>query len=113
MSVSYHRWPKTVQINVTGTAAWLSGSGAPTSGLGNVGDYYLDTSTGNIYGPKSPTGWGGPIENIEGAIGPTGPTGPSGPTGPTGPQGISTINVDGGEANSDYLGIDPIDGGSA
>ena len=39
----------------TGTAGSkiYSGVGVPDPGVGNVGDYYLDTSTGILYGPKA------------------------------------------------------------
>ena len=36
----------------------LNGSGAPDSGLGNVGDFYIDTTAGAIYGPKTSGRWG-------------------------------------------------------
>lgn len=35
----------------------LNGSGAPTS-IGTNGDFYLDTSTSTLYGPKTDSGWG-------------------------------------------------------
>jgi microcystin-dependent protein len=52
-------------------AMWLTGSGAPGAGLGVTGDMYLDTSTGDIYGPKS-VGWGGIVGNIRGPTGASG-----------------------------------------
>ena len=44
------------------------GSGAPSTTFGKVGDYYLDTETGDFYGPKSiiKGQWGEPI-NLKGA----------------------------------------------
>ena len=63
-----------------------NGVGAPDSGVGVVGDFYIDTSTETIYGPKTSGGWGTGIS----LIGPTGPTGATGPTGPTGPGGGDT-----------------------
>lgn len=95
---------------------WYSGSGAPSSVLGEVDDFYIDTATGNWYkktavdtwtlqgnftgatGPTGPAGATGPTG--AGATGPTGPTGPvgptgagvtgaTGPTGPTGPAGAT------------------------
>ena len=39
-------------IGIPGTQI-LSGSGAPDPGLGAVGDFYLDTSNGLLYGPKT------------------------------------------------------------
>ncbi|TCD02187.1 hypothetical protein EZ449_19205 [Pedobacter frigidisoli] len=36
----------------------LSGTITPTADLGVIGDYYLDKTTYNFYGPKTDTGWG-------------------------------------------------------
>ena len=60
----------------------LSGAGAPTSGLGDPGDFYIDTSTGRIYGPKVGTNWGSGTSMV-------GPAGPQGPQGIQGPQGAT------------------------
>ena len=38
-----------------------SGTGAPAASLGVEGDYYLDKSNYELYGPKSDNGWGTPI----------------------------------------------------
>jgi len=38
-----------------------NGSGPPSSTLGTVGDFYLDTTAYLLYGPKTATGWGTPI----------------------------------------------------
>lgn len=46
----------------------LSGSGAPSSGLGVDGDFYIDTATEEIYGPKTAGVWGSPTSLI-GSIG--------------------------------------------
>ena len=35
-----------------------NGSGSPSSGLGNEGDFYIDTDTWEIYGPKTSGSWG-------------------------------------------------------
>ncbi|MCW9708245.1 hypothetical protein [Fodinibius salsisoli] len=45
-----------------------SGSGAPDASLGKVGDYYLDKSSYELYGPKTGSGWGSPL-NLKGADG--------------------------------------------
>ena len=95
----------------------LSGKGAPFASLGLLGDFYIDTSSMNFYGPKTSTKWPTPI-SLKGPAGPIGPsgidgktsasqsglkgdtgltgakglpgdTGPVGPAGPTGPQGSS------------------------
>jgi hypothetical protein len=42
-----------------------SGTGAPDASLGVVGDYYLDKDSFDLYGPKTDSGWGTPI-NLKG-----------------------------------------------
>jgi hypothetical protein len=37
----------------------LYGTGAPSSGLGNNGDSYVDTTNGRLYGPKASGVWPG------------------------------------------------------
>jgi hypothetical protein len=66
----------------------LNGINNPAASLGDAGDFYINTSTNQIFGPKtvSPNNWGIGI-NIVGPIGGTGPTGPTGPTGSIGPVG--------------------------
>src|SRR5690606_38852361 len=48
----------------------LNGSGTPSSALGLDGDFYIDTASWNIYGPKSGGAWG----SATSLIGPTGAT---------------------------------------
>jgi hypothetical protein len=74
----------------------LNGTAAPTTAVGAVGDFYMDTTNKRLYGPKTATGWptafvsvvgpAGPA-GANGATGPRGPAGPAGPNGATGPQG--------------------------
>lgn len=66
-----------------------SGNSAPSAGVGVVGDFYINTSTFEIYGPKTLSGWGNPTSLVgpAGATGSTGATGPQGPQGEQGPQG--------------------------
>ncbi|HVU94806.1 MAG TPA: hypothetical protein VHE34_06255 [Puia sp.] len=64
----------------------FSGNGAPSASIGNTGDYYLDKSTGNFYGPKTTSGWGSPF-SLKGANGAQGPAGPQGPQGSQGAAG--------------------------
>ena len=64
----------------------LSGIGQPDPSLGNIGDYYLDTATSNLYGGKTSTGWGTPI-NLRGIQGEKGEKGGRGEQGATGAQG--------------------------
>ncbi|MDZ7682283.1 MAG: hypothetical protein U5J63_11380 [Fodinibius sp.] len=54
-----------------------SGNSAPGSSLGKVGDYYLDKSSYELYGPKTSSGWGTPI-SLRGSQGPAGPAGEDG-----------------------------------
>jgi hypothetical protein len=43
----------------------LSGTTAPAASLGTVGDFYLNTATFDLYGPKTVSDWGTPI-NLQG-----------------------------------------------
>lgn len=63
-------------INGINGSTWYNGSGAPTSGIGLIGDYYLATSTGNIY-QKNGSSWS-LIGNIQGAAGTNGSNGSNG-----------------------------------
>jgi hypothetical protein len=75
-------------------AAWQQGDGVPGAGVGSDGDFYLDTLTGNIYGPKIAGAWGAVIFNIaEGQQGPAGPAGATGATGATGAAGADGRTV--------------------
>ena len=58
----------------------LSGKGAPSASLGIAGDFYIDLSSMNFYGPKTSTKWPTPI-NLKGPAGPVGPTGTDGKSG--------------------------------
>ena len=82
---------------------WKYGVGVPAVSLGTIGDYYLDTATGNVYNKNSATSWilisniigpQGPIgldgaQGIQGVPGPTGAVGATGPIGLTGPAGAT------------------------
>jgi hypothetical protein len=75
----------------------LNGKGAPKSSLGNNGDFYIDTRSLLIYGPKVKGRWPAP-QSIQGPTGPSGSDGRNGSDGKTisptnvnsvvGPQGI-------------------------
>lgn len=90
-------------------SAWRQGEGAPASGLGANGDYYLNTTNGDIYGPKTAGAWGGVIFNIaEGQQGPAGPTGATGAAGPAGADGRTLLSgtsapASGVGANGDFF----------
>ena len=70
----------------------LSGSGDPTS-EGNDGDFYINTSTSILFGPKSAGTWpaGVSLLGAQGLQGPAGDTGPQGVAGPAGPQGLQGV----------------------
>lgn len=72
----------------------LNGSSDPTAGLGETGDFYIQTTAWILYGPKSDTGW--PSSGIE-LIGPQGPRGPSGATilEGEGPPSDATVGLNG------------------
>lgn len=69
-----------------GTASrWYSGTSDPDDSLGQVGDYYLNTSSGDVF-EKGSAGWS-KTGNIKGPQGPQGPQGEQGSQGPRGEQG--------------------------
>lgn len=87
----------------------LSGSGAPSSGTGVDGDFYVDTTAHTFYGPKASGTWpsGVSIVGPTGATGATGATGPTGPTGATGAAGsLSAILLLIGMSSSAIYGTD-------
>lgn len=53
------------------------GAGAPSSGLGVDGDFYIDTNTDTLYGPKASGAWPAGTS----LVGPAGPAGPAGTNG--------------------------------
>jgi hypothetical protein len=85
---------------------WFSAPGAPDQNVGNLFDYYLDVTSGdvwqklssegtpqwslqgNIRGLQGPSGADGLAGEI-GPIGPIGPMGVAGPVGPLGPAGVA------------------------
>jgi hypothetical protein len=85
-------------------SVWRNGTGAPSSGLGANGDYYLDDATGNVYLKAS--GAYSIVANILGPAGSTGATGSAGSTGATGAAGApGSVWRDGVGAPSSGLGI--------
>ncbi len=93
----------------------LNGQGKPANTLGANGDFYLDTKTFNIYGPKAAGKWPSPVslkgpagtagkagEKIVATTGstqagPQGERGVQGLQGPQGPQGVQGLRGDKGE----------------
>ncbi|MGB4775386.1 MAG: hypothetical protein WBP45_09455, partial [Daejeonella sp.] len=67
----------------------LSGTAAPAGG--NPGDFYLNTSTATLYGPKIGLTWPQTGTSLTGPAGAKGSDGNSGPTGPRGADGTSVV----------------------
>jgi len=67
----------------------LNGTTLPPSALGNNGDFYLNTSTSCLYGPKASSAWPNTCVSIVGPAGPSGAIGPAGPAGATGSIGLT------------------------
>ncbi|MFZ2056622.1 MAG: pentapeptide repeat-containing protein [Acidimicrobiales bacterium] len=87
--------------NGTNGKTILNGTATPTSTIGNNGDFYLDTATHTLYGPKANGTWPtagtslvGPqgLKGANGATGATGAKGATGATGATGAQGPAGTN---------------------
>lgn len=74
----------------------FAGDGPPAAGLGRTGDYYLDKTAYDLYGPKTAGGWGTPI-NLQG------PQGDPGPAGPPGTDGATDHGVLTGLGDDDHL----------
>lgn len=77
---------------------WIGGVGPPDPAIGDPGDWYIDTVSGDVYEKVSAewvhrTNLTGPVgpQGLPGAIGPPGPKGDKGDTGAQGPQGIQGI----------------------
>ena len=89
MSAPYALYAKTAGVQLN---QWRYGTTVPASALGAMGDFYLNTTTGDVYYKSNATTWiltgniKGP-QGIAGAIGATGPAGAAGATGPAGPKG--------------------------
>lgn len=82
-------------------STWYSQAGAPASGTGIVGDYSLNTTTGDVYKKTGTSTWTlqgnikGPVgaAGTAGATGPQGPAGNDGATGAQGPAGAAGAGV--------------------
>lgn len=90
----------------------LSGTGAPSNGSGQNGDFYYDTASSTIYGPKAAGSWPSGVslvgpQGIQGVPGDPGADGADGSPGAAGADGRSLLNgstaPDGGTgANGDF-----------
>jgi hypothetical protein len=87
MSVPYALYAKSSGATLN---QWQYGTAPPTSSSGVTGNYFYDTSNGNIYYKQNGTTWL-LVGNIMGPVGATGPAGPTGVTGTQGPQGIAGV----------------------
>lgn len=67
----------------TNGASVLNGTGSPATGVGSVGDFYIDTAAATLYGPKTVNGWGVGVSLV----------GPKGDPGPTGKDGVSVTSA--------------------
>ena len=72
----------------------LSGNGMPTTSLGSVGDYYLNKTTMELYGPKTTEGWGNAIvlKGTQGEKGKDGSNGSNGSNGNNGKDGATILS---------------------
>ncbi|MEI2275623.1 collagen-like protein [Sphingobacterium sp. ML3W] len=61
-----------------------SGKSVPTAAIGVNGDFFINLVNGDLYGPKTQTGWGQPF-NLKGPQGPAGPSGATVLSGQTAP----------------------------
>lgn len=86
--------PGAIASSGTGTdgKTVLSGTGAPSALLGVDGDFYVDKSAWDIYGPKTGGAWGDGTS----LVGPAGPAGADGTDGTNGTNGTNgTDGTDG------------------
>src|SRR6202030_3101260 len=84
-------WNPWAQAGADGKTV-LNGIIDPTSAVGVDGDFYINTTSTTIFGPKVAGNWPAGISLIgpqgpQGQAGATGPTGAAGPPGPQGPTG--------------------------
>lgn len=94
MSVPYALYAKSAGATLN---QWQYGTGVPAGTSGVTGNYYYNTSNGNIYYKQNGTIWilisniMGPtgVQGLQGASGAQGPQGIQGPTGNTGANGLN------------------------
>lgn len=87
-------WPQSGQTPRRPSSIW-SGPGDPGPEDGEDGDFWINTATHTLFGPKSSGVWPAGVS----MVGPQGPTGPTGPTGPQGPPGADGLTWYTGTAN--------------
>jgi hypothetical protein len=86
MSAPYALYAKTAGVQLN---QWRYGATAPAAALGNIGDFYLNTATGDVHYKSAASTWTltGNIKGPQGNLGATGATGAAGPAGVAGAQG--------------------------
>lgn len=78
--------------NGTDGAQWLNGTVNPTSGQGVVGDWFINTTSQDVFKKTNSTTWTLQV-NIKGATGATGSTGAQGVKGDTGAAGPNNLVI--------------------
>ncbi len=88
--------------NGTNGSTVLNGTSAPTGGQGSNGDFFINTTTKFIYGPKAAGAWpsGTALTGPTGATGTAGTNGAAGATGATGASGSNGSNGSNGAAGA-------------
>jgi hypothetical protein len=89
-------------INGTNGKTVLHGTGAPTSATGTEGDFYINTTTDEIFGPKGASSWPSPGTKLKGEDGSPWTAGGTLPPGKSETGSWSTLT---GAAN---IGLDSI-----
>ena len=97
MSAPYALYAKTAGVQLN---QWRYGATAPSTALGNIGDFYLNTATGDVHYKSAATTWTltGNIKGPQGNAGATGATGPQGPAGVAGATGLTGLQGPAGAA---------------
>ena len=93
-----------VQEKVTQGSMILSGRGIPSAEKGQTGDYYLDLSSSELYGPKTKEGWGNSVLNLKGIKGDKGDNGTNGQDGQPGQNGQPGLTPHIGENGNWWVG---------
>ena len=81
----------------------LNGKGVPAASLGINGDFYIDKTAMNLYGPKALGKWPLPV-SMRGAVGPMGPVGVDGKAGERGVASTSSTGVAGSKGETGAIG---------
>ncbi len=81
----------------------LNGKGVPAASLGINGDFYIDKTAMNLYGPKALGKWPLPV-SMRGAVGPMGPVGVDGKVGEKGTSSPSLAGAVGSKGETGATG---------